>query len=515
VTTAPRDEATDHVIPVADPSLDSAWDADGPEEHVEGTPADISHLVQPARPGGAPSAAGAEAARPESLPRRRLIFFICAIALFMASVDSTIVATALPRIGSALHARINWLGWTITIYSLGQIIMLPLAGRISDQFGRKRLFLICAACFTAASVACGFSTSIYMLIPLRLVQSLGGGGFLPSASGIVADHFGQERDRALGMFSSIFPIGGVAGPIFGGVIAQYWDWRGIFFVNLPIGIVLIVLIARFVPTAKRHDTGRLDVAGIALLACTIVAGMLSITTLGEVSASVASLTVLLPAAAALALGFVFVRHIRRSDAPIIPLVLLKGKGFAVMNVVNVLFGGAGFGFGVLIPLYAENRYHIAISSAGTVLSAQAVGMTIFAAAASMLLRRTGYRRPMAIGFTIVALSLVMLSIAPRGLSPYWWLGLFSMFTGVGLGCVAPAANNATLKLAPDRVAAISGLRATFRQTGSILCVSIVTAVLARSRDPGLAQAHAFWMLALLLLVATALTAAVPDHRGSW
>lgn len=447
--------------------------------------------------------------------RRWLIFFICAMALFMSSVDSTIVATALPRIGDALHARLNWIGWTITIYSLGSVIMLPIAGRISDQFGRKKLFLICVVLFTLSSVACGLATSIYMLIPLRLLQSLGGGGFLPSASGIVADHFGPERDRALGMFSSIFPIGGVAGPIFGGLIAQYWNWRGIFFVNVPIGVVLIVLIARFIPATSRTEAGRLDVTGIGLLAGTIVSGMLAITTLGEVGASLTSLQVFLPAGAAVILGYWFIRHLKHAQTPIIPLRLLRGNGFAVMNFINVLFGGAGFGFGVLIPLYAENRYHIGISSAGTVLSAQAVGMTFLAAAASILLRRTGYRKPMMIGFLFVALSLVGLSIAPRVLAPYWWLGLFAMFTGIGLGCVAPAANNATLMLAPEHIAAISGLRATFRQCGSILCVSVVTAVLARSADPGIAQAHVFWVLAVLLVLSAALTFAVPDHRGSW
>lgn len=468
-------------------------------------------------PSGSVRASGA-AERPElaePLPNRHFIFFICAIALFMASIDSTIVATALPRIGVALHSRINWLGWTITIYSLGQIVMLPLAGRIGDLVGRKKLFVICAVLFTASSVACGLSTSIYMLVPLRLVQSLGGGGFLPSTSGIVADHFGHERDRALGLFSSIFSMGAVAGPIFGGLITQYWDWRGIFFVNLPIGIVLITLIIRYIPRAERRQADHLDVRGIVLLASTIVAGMLAITSLGEASASPTHLNVLLPGIVAIALGYAFARHLHRVKFPIIPPRLIQGKGFAVMNVINVLFGGAGFGFGVLIPLYAENRYHLGESSAGTVLSAQAVGMACVAFAASMLIRRTGYRRPMAIGFLFVAASLVMLSIGARGIAPYWWLMLFSMFTGLGLGCISPAANNASMQLAPDQVAAISGLRGMFRQSGSILCISIVTAVLARSANPGIAQSHVFWVLALILVATSGVTLTIKDHRGSW
>jgi EmrB/QacA subfamily drug resistance transporter len=461
-----------------------------------------------------PDEAGPAAAGP-STGRRGLIFFICAIALFMVSIDQTIVATALPRIGSALHSRVNWLGWTITIYSLGQVIMMPLAGNISDQIGRKRLFVVCAVVFTAASAACGLSTSIYMLIPLRFIQSLGGGGFLPSASGIVADHFGTERDRALGAFSSIFPIGGVAGPIFGGFITQYWDWRGIFFVNLPIGVVLVALIMRYVPLSERGRRERFDFGGMTLLAVTIVTGMLAITTAGEPGTGALSLKVIAPSLVAIVLGALFYRHIRAVASPIIPPNLIVGRSFGTMNVLNVLFGGAGFGFGVLVPLYAENRYHIGVSSAGTVLSAQAVGMAICAAAASFLLRRTGYRRPMVVGFLIVAGALIGLSIEARGLSPYWWLAILALISGIGLGTAAPAANNATMSLAPERVAAISGLRAMFRQTGSIACISVVTAVLARTDDPGIGQSHVFWVLSALMVVAALLTFTVPDRRGSW
>ncbi len=452
----------------------------------------------------------AEAVDPHLHGRRRFIFFICAIALFMASVDSTIVATALPKIGSSLHARLNWLGWTITIYSLGQVVMLPIAGRISDQIGRKQLFVTCVLVFTLASVACGLSTNIYMLVPLRLLQSMGGGGFLPSASGIVSDHFGRDRDRALGLFSSIFPMGSVAGPIFGGLITQYWNWRGIFFVNLPIGLALAYLIMRYIPATQRSASRAFDGLGIALLAATIVSVMLAITDLGELNSSLASPSVYLPGLIGIAFGSVFLRHLRRCEYPIISPSLLYGRGFGALNCINVMFGGAGFGFGALVPLYAENRYRISESSAGTVLSAQAIGMVIVAFAASMLIRRTGYRRPMTIGFLFVALSLIMLSIGARGISAYWWLLLFSMLTGLGLGSIAPAANNATLQLAPTQVAEITGLRGMFRQSGSILSISITTAILARSKNPGIVQSHIFWVLAIILLFAALLSSQVSD-----
>src|SRR5262249_46131631 len=161
-------------------------------------------------------------------PERKLVFAVVAIALFMSSVDQTIVATALPTIQNDLDAPINWASWTITIYAFGQVVAMPVAGRISDQFGRKKVFLIALTLFTVASLCCGLAQNIEALVVLRLLQALGGGAFMPSASGIVADQFGPDRDRAIGMFTSIFPIGGILGPVLGGILVSTWTWRGIF-----------------------------------------------------------------------------------------------------------------------------------------------------------------------------------------------------------------------------------------------------------------------------------------------
>src|SRR6201985_278861 len=160
--------------------------------------------------------------------RRNVIFAIVSIGLFMASVDQTIVATALPAIEKELHATINWSGWTISVYALGQVIAMPMAGKISDMYGRKKVFMISAAVFTVASLCCGFASNMALLLVPRFLQALGGGAFMPSATGIVADHFGPERDRAVGLFTSILPVGGIIGPIVGGVFVSYWSWRGIF-----------------------------------------------------------------------------------------------------------------------------------------------------------------------------------------------------------------------------------------------------------------------------------------------
>ena len=450
-----------------------------------------------------------------AFPRRRLVFFICAMALFMSSINGSTVSTALPRIGAALGSPINWTGWTITIYQLGQVIAAPIAGRISDQFGRKKVFLACVSIFTLSSCACGLASSIYMLLVLRFIQALGGGTFVACTSGIVADHFGLARDRAIGMFTSITPIGYVIGPIFGGLIAQYWSWRGIFFVNVPVGIVLVGLVIRFIPRAVPRKASRFDLPGVLLLACLIISAMIAIAMLGEHDTALDNPRVLVPAVLALSLGVAFRRHELNTEEPFIPMQLLAGKGFASMNALNTIYGTTSLGFATIIPLYAETRYHISVSSAGTVLSARGVGTICVAAAAAMMLRRTGYRLPMVIGFCSIALSLIMFSVTPHVLPTYWWLAVAAMLTGLGIGIAAPATNNATLQRAPDQVAALVGLRSMFRQSGGILYISIATAVLARSSDPGVTQAHLFLIQAALVIAAMSVIFTVPDHKGGW
>jgi EmrB/QacA subfamily drug resistance transporter len=447
--------------------------------------------------------------------RRNLIFVIVSIGLFMASVDQTIVATALPAIEKELHTQINWASWTITIYALGQVVAMPMAGKISDMFGRKRVFLVAVVVFTVSSLCCGFAGNIYLLLIPRAFQALGGGAFMPSATGIVADHFGAERDRAVGMFTSIFPIGGIVGPIIGGVFVSYWSWRGIFLVNVPIGIVLIGLVIKFIPAHSKRVARRIDARGIAILTVLILAAMFGITYLGTGDVPLYSPVFLGGEALAVVAGYVFVRHSKRAPAPFVPFELLRGRGFGVMNLINLVYGAAVLGFAALVPLYAQERYHIAALGAGTLLTARAVGMISVAGLAVFTMRRTGYRLPMIGGFAILAAGLILMAW-PAPISPYAWLAIGAAVTGCGMGMSVPSTNNATLQLAPDQVAAIAGLRGMFRQSGSIIAVSITTAIIARSHDPGLMQARVFVVFALLMVALLPVVwFAVPDHRGNW
>jgi EmrB/QacA subfamily drug resistance transporter len=463
----------------------------------------------------APPQAGPAAVPAQALERRWLVFAIVSIGLFMSSIDQTIVATALPAIEHDLRTGINWSGWTITIYALGQVIAMPMAGKISDMYGRKKVFIISAAVFTLSSLCCGFAHNIVLLLVPRFIQALGGGAFMPSATGIVSDHFGPERDRAVGMFTSILPVGGIIGPIIGGVFVSYWSWRGIFLVNVPIGIALIALTLKFVPASARRPSSRIDIRGIIMLAVLITAAMFGITYLGSGDVPLYSPVFLGSEAIAIIALTLFVRHSRTDRAPFVPYQLLRGRGFGIMNLINLVYGAAALGFAALVPLYAQDRYHLSALGSGTLLTARGVGMIAVAGLAAMALRRTGYRLPMIVGFLVLAAGLAMMSFAPAGLSPYAWLAIAAGLTGCGMGLSVPASNNASLQLAPDQVAAIAGLRGMFRQSGSIVAVSVTTAAIARSSQPGIVQAHVFLVFVVLLLITVALVRFVPEHKGGW
>ena len=440
------------------------------------------------------------------------------MALLMSSLDGTIVATALHAIQDGLHTSINWASWVITAYSVGLVLALSLAGKLSDRFGRRRFFLVSVAVFAGASLCCGLADNIYLLIALRAVQAAGGAGFTPSATGIITENFGQARDKAVGLFGSIFPIGSMIGPIFGGLFVSYWSWRGIFFVNVPIGILLIVCCLRYVPRdPEREDRARrpLDITGMVLLGVGTLALMLGISYLGEVGASAASPLFIVPLAAGLLGLALFGRHIRRVRDPFIAPRLIAGRGFGAVNVINILYGGAVAGLLALVPLYAVDRYHISALGSGTVLTAEGIAVITLSSLASMALRRTGYRWPMYIGSAITAVGVAGLAIHPGGLSPYAWLAMTACVIGIGTGLSSPATRNACLQLAPDQSATLAALRSTGRMVGQIAVVSIATTIIAQSASPGELQAKVFVAFAVLLVACLPVIARVPEHRGAW
>jgi MFS family permease len=451
--------------------------------------------------------------------RRVLVFSIIALALIMSSVDSTIVATALHALQEGLDTSINWAGWTLTAYSFGLVVMLPVSGKLAERYGRRSVFIGSVAVFTAASLGCALADNIYVLFALRAVQAAGGAGLTPSATGIVVDNFGKERDRALGLFGSMFPVGGMIGPVFGGLFVAYWSWRGVFFVNVPIGVAAVALAWRYIPHDRPAAGGKrpnLDAGSMGLLGIGLFAGMLAAAYLGEGNTQPWSPEFAAPVAVALATLWLFFRRSHRVKHPFIAPHMIHGPGFGPVNLLNILYGGVAAGLMALVPLYATNRYGIDALGSATLLVAQGIASAVVTVAATIVLRRTGYRMPLYVGNTVIAAGLALLAVGPAGgITPYVWLAGAAFLVGAGSGVVNPASRNAGLQLEPEHSSTLAALRSMSRQIGSIVAVSIATAIIASSGDPALSQSWVYVAAALLVVASLALIARIPEHRGAW
>jgi MFS family permease len=308
------------------------------------------------------------------------------------------------------------------------------------------------------------------------------------------------------------------GPIFGGLFVAYWSWRGIFFVNVPIGLVLVLLCLRFVPRDASHPADRrrpVDLRGMILLGTGVLTLMLGISELGEAGTRVWSPLFIVPVVVGVAGLAQFARHIRRAADPFIAPRLITGPGFAAVNVINVLYGGMTAGLISLVPLYAVDRYGIDALGSGTLLVAEGAAVIVITPVAVIALRRTGYRLPLYLGSAVIVLGITALALPPSGISRYAWLAIACCAIGIGTGLSSPASRNAGLQLAPQESASIAALRSTDRQAGQIAAVSITSAILARSASPGEVQAVVFLCCAALLTFCMPVITRITEHRGSW
>jgi EmrB/QacA subfamily drug resistance transporter len=450
--------------------------------------------------------------------RRGYLFFgLAALSLLMFSIDTTVVSVALPNMMADLQTSLVWVGWTLTAYLLTQTAVMPLAGKLSESFGRMRVFLVCVFLFTVGSLLCGIAPNIYVLIVCRVIQALGGGGFLPSAAGIVAREFPTNRDRMIGLFSSIFPLGGIIGPNLGGFIVERWGWREVFLINVPMGILVLLVLVRQATVSEQTHERRVDLPGALLFAGAITSLLAALSLLGNDPTFIRSPGFWGLLLAALALVVVFGWQELRSPEPVLELRLVLRSPFLAVNAYNFIFGAAVFGFFTFIPYFVVTQYGMSTVESGAILTPRSIAMTAVSTVASLYLIRLGYRLPMLVGMACIVCTMLLLSQAWPEISLLGMtVGTFPLVAaevalgGVGMGLAAPSSSNALLDLLPERAAVVTGIRGVFRSTGGVIGTAFIVLGLELSPDKAAGMRMIFAVLAVLLVTTVPLTLLIPD-----
>jgi EmrB/QacA subfamily drug resistance transporter len=443
-------------------------------------------------------------------PHRWRILAVVATAFFMTILDVSIVNVALPSIGKDLNFSQENLQWVITAYAIAFGGFLLLGGRAADLLGRRRVFIVGVVIFTAASLICGLAQSEGMLIASRAVQGFGGAIISPAALSIVMTSFeeGADRNKALGVWGALGGSGAAVGVLAGGILTDYLSWRWIFFVNVPVGITVLLLTPRIVPESRRDDGRRhYDALGAVLVSSGLALLVYAISEAPRVGWGTARTIGLLIAAVALLIAFV--ANERRIDDPLLPFHIFRVRTVAGANAVGFLLGAVIFANFFLLTLYVQDVLAFSPVKTGLTFLATAGTAVLAAGAAQALTTKFGAKPIIIIGLALLTGAMVWYSQIPE--HGHYASDLLPGYLMVGVGIAfafVPVSIAALAGVAEREAGLASGLINTSQQIGGAIGTAVASTVfashlksLAGAARPTLgdlahAYGYAFWPLAL-------------------
>lgn len=425
--------------------------------------------------------------------RAKVIIMVSVMAsLFLVALDQTIIATALGRIVEEFNA-FDSLSWIVTAYMLTTTVTVPLAGKLSDLFGRRTLLLIGVSIFGVGSLLSGLSASIDQLIIWRALQGIGGGIITANAFTIVGDLFAaRERGKWQGMIGAVFGLSSVVGPLLGGWLTDghglfgiTTDWRWTFFINVPVAIVALALIAIYCPTLRHDKKPSIDYRGAALLTLGLATLILAVDNtetifadlLASTGLTLAGLRAIMYVVVLLALaGFVFVE--RRATEPIVPLRFFKNRNFVLIMSIAALFGSAFMGAILYLTQFNQQVFAATPTESGLMLLPMVGGLMATSIISGQIISRTGrYKIFMQIGIIVATVMVALLAtLTPQ--SEYWYEAVIMTIMGAGLGVVMPVMNLAVqAEFQQHDLGAATSSSQLFRGLGSTIGIAIFGAVL--------------------------------------
>ena len=357
------------------------------------------------------------------------------LAIGLAAIDSTIVATAVPQIVADLGS-FSLFPWIFSIYLLTQAVTVPIYGRLSDVFGRKPVLLFGVAGFLVGSVLCAVAWSMVTLIIFRGLQGLAAGAILPTTTTIVGDLYAPaERGKVQGWISSVWGVSAIVGPTLGGFFAEYWTWRGIFWLNLPLGLGAAWLIQRHLHERVQRRTHRIDYAGAVTLtaACSLLILALLEGGVGWAWGSATSIALLAGSALLLA---AFLQIERRVAEPILPLWVFRHRILLAGNVSGLAIGAILIGQTTYVPTYAQRVVGVGAVVAGLAMATMTIGWPIAATLAPRVYLRIGYRPTALLGGAIATVACLLFALFVGEGSGIWRVGVAGFVLGVGLGFIS-------------------------------------------------------------------------------
>ncbi len=423
---------------------------------------------------------GASTPQQEPLTGRalRTVFAALMLGMFLAALDQTIVSTALPTIVGDLGG-LNHLSWVVTSYLLASTVSTPIYGKLGDMIGRKPVFLAAIVIFLAGSMLAGLSQTMGQLIAFRAIQGVGAGGLMVGAQAIIADIVPpRERGRYMGLIGSVFAVASVAGPLLGGFLVDNLSRRWVFYVNMPIGALAIVIVAGRLHLRTPTISHRIDVLGAVLLSGG-VAALTMVATWGGSEYAWGSTTIVSLGIVGALLVAIFVWWETRAAEPIIPLGLFRSSVFSVASAIGFTIGMAMFGAIIFLPLFLQLVYGASPTSSGLRMLPLMAGLLVASIASGRVISRIGrYRMFPIAGTATLVVGMYLLSLLRVDTAP-WLASVYMLVVGVGIGLVMQVLVLVVQNDAPPEQVGVATSTATFfRSVGGSFGVAIFGTIFA-------------------------------------